>query len=126
MFEQWDQISPKEPNLISHQKAFLRSNHGPDQRLSPRWELPSTLSPLPSPLFCPRLTDLPPEPSFCSQLLHCVQWCIRCLRMRIWCLGLPLVHHPPTWGQCFTQPDTHQGLHGKLTTVFCQPRAPEL
>ena len=44
VIEQWDRLSPNEPCLTSHQKAFLGSNHRPDQGLLPVWEPPSAPS----------------------------------------------------------------------------------
>jgi hypothetical protein len=31
---------------------------------------------------------------------------------------MPLVHNPPSWDQCFTQPETHLGPCGKCAAVL--------
>ena len=99
MLEQWDRLSPNEPsNLLS--EAFLCSSHGPDQGLSPLWEPHSaSLSPCPLLPSALGLTEPPLGSPFCSQQFLGVQRCLGCPRLRTWCLGLPIVHHTPSWGQ---------------------------
>ena len=95
MLEQWDKFSPKEQCLTSCQKAILYSSHRPDQGLLPVWK-PSSV-PLPSPPFGP-------GPSAAwggvySVLSSSLVSSVGCWRLGTWCLGLPLVHHPPSWSQ---------------------------
>ena len=99
MLERWDRLSPNEPCLTSHQKVFLHSSHRLDQELLPVWEPPSTsLFPCPLLPLAPGMTELPLAPPFHSQLFCGVHRCMGCPKLGTWCLGLPLVHHPPSWG----------------------------
>jgi hypothetical protein len=65
--------------------------------LQPMWEPSSAFSP------CPLLTSAlglraVPGSLFCSQLFWGFHWCMGYPKLGTWCLGLPLVHHPQSWG----------------------------
>ena len=55
------------------------------------------LSPCPLLPSAPGLTEQLLGSPFCSQLFCSVQRCLGYPRLKTWYLGLPLVHHPPSW-----------------------------
>jgi hypothetical protein len=98
--------------LITHWKAFLRSSHGLDQRLSPEetTQHPSSaaLSSLQSWgwLNCPHRPHSVLSSSEMSEVSS-----LRCPRLRPWYLGLPLFHHPLSWGLVASHSQTHTWDH---------------
>jgi hypothetical protein len=115
MLEWWDRLFPIELCLISHQKAILCSSHGPDQGLSPAWEPSSTVSP-------PALSSLPPRSSYCYFVLSSSSISsMGCQRLRIWHLGLPLVHSLPCGGSGLTARDVHLKLYEKHPAILHRP-----
>ena len=126
MLERWDRLSPKELSPTSCRKAFLCSTHGLDQgppsapfppALSSLWPGAGQAAPKGPHLFsalpwCPAVSGIPKTENLLS---------LAYVRLRD--LGLPLVHHPLSWGSSgFLQPDTHLGQRGKRATIFqCLP-----
>ena len=127
MLEQWDRRSPNKPRLASQQKAFLLSSHGPDQGLSPTWEPPSTPSPPAFSSLWPSDDGVAPPPRgppICSQLFRGVQRCLGCMRLRTCCLGLPLVHPPPSWGSVASYSQTPTPFHMESMQQYSHVRLP--
>ena len=122
MLGQWDRLSPNELCLTSNLKAFLQSSHRQTKDSALRENHPAP--PIPCPLLpsAPGLSERPLGLPFCSQLFCSAHWCLGCLRLRTWCLRLPLCPPPTELGfRGFPQPNTYQGPRGKHAAVQHPP-----
>jgi hypothetical protein len=143
MLEGWNRLSPKELHLTFPRKAFLRSSHRLDQKLSPEWEPPSPPSPALSSFWPQGWPSCPQGPHFILSSSEVSSNVLGYPRLRTWHLWPPWgpetlgcslstttpAHPTPVdWVRGFTQPDTHPGLCGERAAVLCicPPRAQEL
>ena len=90
------------------------------------WEPPSApLYPCPLLPSALGLTERSPSPSFCSQLFQGVQRYMRYPRLGTWCLGLPLIHYPPSWGQWLHTARSPSGASWKASSSPLLSACPE-